>query len=233
MNSVCDGYEVCGADATITNTTNANTNAPGASSGARLAELEIAALRRRLKTAARSGLAKACGAVRGLRVHDAMAGWGTDGLLLAGLGCIVHMSECEPALYQTLRVRIAALAARRVKLGPVTAACEDAQHRWSVERFDVIYLDPMFAAHPKSAAPAKRMRALAAMARPTAVAALDALLADAMRAAKDRVVLKRRVGAPVLGEPGWSIRGASVRFDVYPRRRPARRAVSVGAAPCR
>lgn len=186
------------------------------------ADLQLAGLRRRLKTAARSGLAKACGAARGLRVHDAMAGWGTDGLLLAGLGCVVHMSECEAAVHEVLRTRIAAFAARHDKFGPVTSACEDARERWTADRFDVIYLDPMFAAHPKTAAPAKRMRALAALARPTTATVLGALLDAALGAAKARVVVKRRAGAPVLAEPGWSIRGASVRYDVYPRRHPAR-----------
>ena len=193
------------------------------------ADLQLAGLRRRLKTAARSGLAKACGAARGLRVHDAMAGWGTDGLLLAGLGCVVHMSEREAAVHEVLRLRIAAVAARHAKLGPVTSACEDARDRWTADRFDVIYLDPMFAAHPKTAAPAKRMRALAALARPTTAEALAALLGAALGVAKTRVVVKRRASAPALAEPGWSIRGASVRYDVYPRRHPAEPGISDAA----
>ena len=175
-------------------------------------------LGRRLRAGRRSGLAKACSAARGLRVHDAMAGWGTDGLVLAGLGCAVHMSERVPAVHAALAVRVADAMAQVPRLAQVTSACEDARARWR-ERglFDVVYLDPMFPPHPTSAASGKHMRLLAELAAQTPNAELGALLAAARRVASSRVVVKRPARAPALpgGEPDWVVRGRSVRFDVY------------------
>ena len=180
-----------------------------------IAELDFPAFRRRARAGRRTALAKACGAAPGLRVHDAMAGWGTDGLVLAALGCVVHMSERESVVHELLDARVAAMAGRLEHIASVTTACEDGRDAWAEATFDVIYFDPMFGPHPKSAAPAKRMRVLAALARETPDAELIALIEAARKPAKNRVVVKRRANAPTLGEPHWSVRGRSVRFDVY------------------
>ena len=47
----------------------------------------------------------------------------------------------------------------------------------------------------------------------------ERLLESAMECAVYRVVVKRPLKAPALGgrEPGFSLKGRSVRFDVYPR----------------
>lgn len=176
-------------------------------------------MRRRIRAGPRLALARACAAAPGLAVHDAMAGWGTDGLVLAGLGCVVHMSERVAAVHDLLRARVAETVAGVKGLGPVTTACEDARARWCGGTvFDVIYLDPMFGTQPRSAAPAKRMRALAALAGPTPDAELATLVVAARRCASSRVVVKRRVKAPALpgvGAPDWVVRGRSVRFEVY------------------
>ena len=178
-------------------------------------DLDLAVVWRRARAGRRAALAKACGAAPGLRVHDAMAGWGTDGLVLAALGCVVHMSECETLVHRLLGERVEAVAAHAKHTGAVTTACEDSRDAWAKATFDVIYFDPMFGPHPKSAAPAKRMRMLAKLARETPDAELVALIEAAQAPAKDRVVVKRRANGPRLGEPDWSVRGRSVRFDVY------------------
>ena len=182
-------------------------------------DIGLTDLRRRMRAGRRSALAKACSAAPGLRVHDALAGWGTDGLVLAGLGCHVHMSERVPAVHGTLAARVAEALASLPNAGNVTCACEDARTRWGeIARFDVVYLDPMFARHPTSAASGKRMRELARLAEATTDAELAELLEAARGVASSRVVVKRRQRAPALPgtAPGWVVRGRSVRFDVYP-----------------
>lgn len=166
---------------------------------------------RRKRHAGRSALARACGAAPGLRLHDAMAGWGTDGLLLASLGCRVHMSERVPRVHDVLVARLAAWPDPKP-----TCALEDARCRWrSGAAFDVIYLDPMFGPHPKTALPAKAMQTLAALADPPDENELAQAIGEARRVATVRVVVKRRASASAVGRPDWAVRGRSVRFDVY------------------
>lgn len=185
------------------------------------ANAALADLRRRIRAGRRLALAKACCAAAGLRVHDAMAGWGTDGLVLAGLGCKVHMSERVPDIHGLLIARVAEAAAQLRFAHEITCACEDARTIWSAPpRFDVIYLDPMFPPHHSSAASGKRMRAVAELAPETPAAELAQLLQAARRVAASRVVVKRRYRAPTLpgaNKPDWVVRGRSVRFDVYAR----------------
>lgn len=147
-----------------------------------------------------------------------MAGWGTDGLVLAGLGCAVHLSERVPAVHAALAARVALATAHMPDWGPITCACEDARARWRDGCvFDVVYLDPMFPPHPTSAAPAKHLRLLAEFVAQTPNAELGELLAAARRVASSRVVVKRPLRAPALpgGDPDWVLRGRRVRFDVY------------------
>ena len=177
-----------------------------------LSDLHLPDIERRVRSGRRSALAKACGAVSGLRIHDAMAGWGTDGLVLAGLGCNVHMSECNAEVYAVMAERAANGAPR----SRVSWALEDARCRWhQATPFDVVYLDPMFGRHPKTALPAKSMQLLAALADPVASHDLVQLIEQARGVAGDRVVVKRRASAPPAVRPDWSIEARSVRFDVY------------------
>ena len=98
-----------------------------------LADLALPPVAPRARAGPQLALARACGirsraaASARLRVHDALAGWGTDGLVLAALGCSVHMSECQASVYQRLCQRLATEAA---PAGEVTVALEDARERW-------------------------------------------------------------------------------------------------------
>lgn len=174
--------------------------------------LRLPDVRRRLRSGRRSHLARACGAAPGLRVHDALAGWGTDGLVLAALGCVVHMSERDAAVFAVLEARV-----EQSPWGDgATCAFEDARRRWcGTADFDVVYLDPMFGAHPKGARSAQHMQRLAALALPLDDGDIAELVALAKGAATSRVVVKRRGDAAAVAEPDWTIRGRSVRFDVY------------------
>lgn len=184
-----------------------------------LADLALPPIAPRARAGPQLALARACG-IRNraaasdgprLRVHDALAGWGTDGLVLAALGCSVHMSECQAAVHQRLRERIATEAA---PAGEVTVALEDARECWrSGMKFNVIYLDPLFGPHPKTALPARHMQVLADIAAP--VEDLGAFIDQACAATHDRVVVKRRRSAPTVGVPAWRIDAKTVRFDIY------------------
>lgn len=171
-------------------------------------------VRRRARQGRRGALARACGAQSGISVHDALAGWGTDGLLLATLGCRVHMTEAHPDVCAALAARVRAAALPASSSAP-TWACGDARECWRERQFDVVYLDPMFGDHPSGALPSLRMQALAALADEMDDAELGHLLAAARGSAASRVVIKRRRRAPAVASPDWRILGRSVRFDVY------------------
>jgi 16S rRNA (guanine1516-N2)-methyltransferase len=169
------------------------------------------------RRAAQGGeLARACGITRDFRpmVLDAMAGWGIDGLVLASRGCRVTLVERHP-LVSALEEDLV----RRIGLAQVTCRYGDAFEALDEPSgYDVVYLDPMFPERTKGALPGKRLQVLAALVqadeRPLAL-----WLQYAQRAARHRVVLKRRSKDPVTGAPDWQIRGRTVRFDVYRGRR--------------
>ena len=172
--------------------------------------LTPAAFHRR-SAASRLAIARACGAGPGLRLLDATAGWGTDGLTLASLGCDATLAESNPKAFALLedmarRTRSAA----RLELIDARSKMPDG--------FDVICLDPMFERDGKGALPGKPLQILRELTRepgaPPDVGAAE-LLHLARRCASDRVVLKRRANAPALACPDWQIRGRTVRFDVY------------------
>lgn len=171
---------------------------------------------------------------RAPRILDATGGFGLDAFLLADLGCELQVCEREPVMALLLADAIARAlesddawlrdVASRMRLHDGDARTLDAQR---LENYDVIYLDPMFPMDRK-AAPAKEMQVLhrllsARQAAPGAGAddyQLEAasLLEWACAQPVVRVVLKRPRRAPVLAgpAPGHTLRGRSVRFDVYP-----------------
>lgn len=186
--------------------------------------MQLPDIRRRARQGRRMALARACAAGPGLRVHDALAGWGTDGLVLAALGCRVHLSERNCHVHEILDARLRAESVRlpTQRPGAISWAHEDARDRWREDgQFDVVYLDPMFGEHPKTALPAKPMQVLAELACRMSNVEVAELIDQARRVADSRVVVKRRARAAALGRPDWHIRARSVRFDVYsplPRR---------------
>lgn len=177
--------------------------------------LPLEDIERRVGGGRTQALAKACGSRPGLRVLDALAGWGTDGLTLAGLGCAVTMVEAQPMVCAMLadrvnRSTIAGTGPVDVICGEAAAILEDSQ-----ADFDVIYIDPMFPPHPKTAKPSYRMQVLAELGLSTDV---ENVVRAALRRATERVVVKIRASQKPelgLGEPSWQIRSKSVRFDVY------------------
>lgn len=157
-------------------------------------------------------LGRACGLSGrgGLRLLDATGGLGVDALALARKGASVDVVEREPVLFALLKDLIRRSGAADVH--PMLADSTDLL-AGSVD-YDVIYLDPMFPARRKKALPGKRMQYLGELlvnAAPFDVT----LLTLAQQRARSRVVLKRRLKDPVELSPDWTLKGRSVRYDVY------------------
>jgi 16S rRNA (guanine1516-N2)-methyltransferase len=81
---------------------------------------------------------------------------------------------------------------------------------------DVVYIDPMFPAREKSGKVKKEMQLFHQLVGVDDDSAI--LLPLALEVARYRVVVKRSVRAPFLAEqkPGYSLKGKSTRFDIYP-----------------
>ena len=159
----------------------------------------------------KSALARACDAGAGLRVLDATAGWGADGLALARLGCRVRMLEANPLVYVMLDDRL------RRSGADVETEWADARARMpdlQGDGFDIVYLDPMFPPRNKTALPARPLQVLREIVGNEAPDASE-MLALARRCASSRVVMKQRAHGPAVGEPDWRVAGRTVRFDVY------------------
>ncbi|HEY6600134.1 MAG TPA: class I SAM-dependent methyltransferase [Pseudomonadales bacterium] len=177
--------------------------------------LDIDDVRRRLRQGRKLALAKACGARPALRVLDAMAGFGLDGITLAALGCDVVMIERDPQLFALLEDGLARARLELDLSGRVECREGDVNDVFDRggDTFDTVYLDPMFAPREKNALPRRSAQLLALLADPPDD--LAQMLAHARGVARLRVVLKRRRHDTTLGDPDWRILGRSVRFDVY------------------
>lgn len=187
--------------------------------GAIAADWTTPELRRRVAAGRRQLLGRATGLhkQRNLRVLDATAGLGRDGYTLAALGARVTLAERHP--------RIAALLAdayKRALADPgtaeaaarITLAAADARELLA-QKWDVVYLDPMYPGTGKTALAKKQMQLLRELTGGDADA--DALLELARQSVNLRVAVKRPLKAPWLGDtqPAFSLAGSQARFDVY------------------
>jgi len=158
-------------------------------------------------------------------VLDATAGLGKDAFLLAMTGCSVLMLERSRIVHAMLADGLdRALASDKVIAN--TAVAEVASRLSlrhgdllelgdSLQRVDVVYLDPMFPARRKSARVKKDMFLLQGLLgheenKP-------GLLQAALKLADNRVVVKRGKLSPALGArtPDVSYKGRNSRYDVY------------------
>ena len=164
-------------------------------------------------------LGRACGigqagqrnlSVPRITILDATAGLGVDGLALARCGALVTLVEREPVLWALLQNLLSRIGGHEITL------LLDDCHRVleAADSFDVVYFDPMFGHRAKSALPGKRMQYLAELLRNTEPFD-ESLIELAKNRARSRVVLKRRAKAPPVGKPDWTIKGRTVRYDVY------------------
>jgi 16S rRNA (guanine1516-N2)-methyltransferase len=155
------------------------------------------------------------------KVFDATAGLGRDAFVLADLGCSVALSEQSvPLCYLLEQARELALMSANYKVVETVSRMRvlfgDSRQQ-AVEGFDVIYIDPMFPERAKTAAVKKALASVQALhAGSSAAHDPEDLLVWAMAQPVERVVIKRPVKAPALGnvKPSHSITGKTVRFDV-------------------
>ena len=185
---------------------------------------DSAAMQHRRKGGHNEMLGRAVGlkADRKPLIWDATGGLGRDAFVLADLGCEVTLCERVPVLAWLLDQAVQAAAVSGVDQVRAAAA------RMSVLAGDskmlrapagaVIYLDPMFPERKKAAAVKKE----AAMLQHLADQADDSesLWQWAWDQPVERVVVKRPLRAPILGHirPAHTLKGKSVRFDVFTRR---------------
>ncbi|MGB8285751.1 MAG: class I SAM-dependent methyltransferase [Candidatus Aquirickettsiella gammari] len=154
-------------------------------------------------------------------VLDATAGLGSDGFILAQLGCSVTLLERSPVIFALLRdglnraIKHPKYSLLSIKLIQTNSLIYLKKISARKETPDIIYLDPMYPHSAKSALAKKEMRFL----RQLVGDDIDAvnLLALALVCAKQRVVVKRPRLAPYLAKlkPQHSIFGKQHRLDVY------------------
>jgi 16S rRNA (guanine1516-N2)-methyltransferase len=172
------------------------------------------------------------------QVLDLTAGLGRDGFVLASLGASLVMLERNPIVFSLLEdglVRASEGVLNKLcgdevgeladVLSRISAVGLDARTYLSqlkeqpssdVKYPDVIYLDPMFPPRGKSSKVKKEMQLFHQLVG-TDDDGSD-LLTLALEKVTYRVVVKRPVHAPFLAEqkPGYSLKGKSTRFDIYP-----------------
>jgi 16S rRNA (guanine1516-N2)-methyltransferase len=151
---------------------------------------------------------------------DATAGLGRDSFILASLGFKVRLIERSPIIHALLNDGLQRGLADPA-LAPIIKNMElihaDAI-LWlneTIEKPDIIYLDPMFPDRKKSALSKLDMRIFHDIAGDDVDA--DQLLSTALACAARRVVVKRpRLAEELAGiKPAFALTGSSSRFDTY------------------
>jgi 16S rRNA (guanine1516-N2)-methyltransferase len=171
----------------------------------------------------REDLVRALGRLaRDSTILDASAGLGRDSLVLAARGFRVIALERHPVLGALLADALAR-AGTHPPLQSVLARLEFRQAdaaQWLTEtgaRVDAAVFDPMFPPRAKDAAVKKEMQVLHRLLATNADSDAPATLAVLRRHVRRRVVVKRPLHAPHLGDeaPAHEVRGRSTRFDIY------------------
>ncbi len=155
-------------------------------------------------------------------VIDATAGTGSDGWVLASLGCTMIWIERDTEVHRQLAIALSAALdnpdtqeiAARVKL--VHADASDyigALHADDCP--EVIYMDPMYPHKSKSAASRGPMQALQKLLGPDTDS--ERLLKAALSQAKKRVAVKRPKSASPVADlkPSGSVLSPNTRYDIY------------------
>lgn len=179
------------------------------------------------------------------QVLDLTAGLGRDSFALASLGATVLMLERQSIVFALLEDGLARAREQLLVqvdnsdkgtkglaeiLNRINTNNQDANSYLKNLRIhpsvgdncsdavnpDVIYIDPMFPAREKSGKVKKEMQLFHQL-----VGTDDdssTLLPLALEVARYRVVVKRSLHAPFLADqkPGYSLKGKSTRFDIYP-----------------
>ncbi len=162
----------------------------------------------------------------GLKVLDATAGLGVDGMIMATAGCSVMLLEKSTIMVAMLEdgfrrvaedidaTELEEIVVRRVQLKNIDSI--EYFPKIIKGEYDVIYLDPMFPERKKSSKVKKEMQLAKFVADDEDNA--HELLAAALQTPVKRIVIKRPLKAPLL-KKGFSaqIKGKSIRFDIFLR----------------
>ncbi|WP_018867020.1 MULTISPECIES: class I SAM-dependent methyltransferase [unclassified Thioalkalivibrio] len=182
----------------------------------------------------REGLMRAFGKLpRDGHVLDASAGLGRDTLLLAAHGFRVTAWERHPVVYRLLADALAR-AATHPDLAPVIqriTLLEGVADPTAVSPPAMAAVfDPMFPERAKRAAVKKDMQLIQALMADTADPDGEQTLAALRGHVERRVIVKRPLHAPALGPdaPQASVKGKSVRFDLYSATGPAEATAASG-----
>ena len=153
-----------------------------------------------------------------LKILDTTAGLGHDMFVMAKLGAQITALERNQSLYLLLQE---ALQTAQTKY-PAVVANITLLHADAIsflanttEKYNVIYLDPMYPERNKSALGKQEMRLLRELVGDDEDS--TELLSAALQAKPNRVVVKRAKLAPLLGQekPDLQFKGNSSRWDVY------------------
>ncbi len=153
-----------------------------------------------------------------LGIVDATAGLGEDSLILAAAGFNVRLYEYDPVI--GLLLEDALLRAKDVPelcdaVGRMTLCLENSIAALPLlsEHPDVVLLDPMFPERRKSAAVKKKFQLIHHLEKPCEDE--EALLQAAILAKPKKIIIKRPVKGPYLGDrkPSYSITGKAIRYD--------------------
>lgn len=170
----------------------------------------------------REGLIRAFGKLpRDSHVIDASAGIGRDALLLAAHGFRVTAWERHPVVYRLLADALAR-AGRTPELGAIIERITLHEGPADPSQLEspatAAVFDPMFPERAKRAAVKKDMQLIQALMADAADPDADQTLATLRAGVERRVIVKRPLHAPAIGPdtPQASVKGKSVRFDLYP-----------------
>jgi 16S rRNA (guanine1516-N2)-methyltransferase len=183
---------------------------------------------RRLTSGKSQGIAKAIGLnkLKSPTVLDTTAGLGKDAFILASLGCNVTLLERSPIIHALLEDGFHRGLASEDEdviniINKMTLINIDAINylekiiEGTLDKPDVIYLDPMFPPRTKSAKVKKDISLLQQVLGIDE--GFDELFNAAKQCAKHRVVVKRpgKKTKDIESKPSFQIEGKSAHFDVY------------------
>lgn len=169
----------------------------------------------RRKEGKSQGLVRACKPKLGLNILDVTAGWGKDAAILASFGAKVVMIERQPVMVALLEDGLRRMPIESaLDLSLVKGESKEYLKQLKPEEYpDVIYIDPMHPPRQKTALVKKEMQILQKIIGPD----LDVaeLITLAISRCTKRVVVKWPERVSPLLPSNASIRGQTVRFDLY------------------
>lgn len=163
---------------------------------------------------------KACQSNEPMRVIDATAGFGIDGLILASTGARVTLIEQNPILFLLLKAEQHKMSQhpnwQKLMSRMDIIYGDSGKILHTLDKVDLIYLDPMFPSDSYKGLVNKHMQVLHQYINPPSFDDEVALFETAI-AHCDKLVIKRPISAPNFANinPMQSVSNDIVRFDKY------------------